>query len=140
MLLQKFYDEASQEVMKERYAPPQVEDYCTEYDGNYKIPGFEVEKEPFKKFPEVRYILHQYLFFYEFQLVLFENYHSVLYNFATKNFLWRLHIFVERGVEKEGTPFPRKTSACSLHYVKFMLLRVWKVVCEFPKRDRSAFN
>lgn len=66
MLLQKFYDEASQEVMKERYAPPQVEDYCTEYDGNYKIPGFEVEKEPFKKFPEVRYILHQYLFFTNF--------------------------------------------------------------------------
>ncbi|KAJ8915216.1 hypothetical protein NQ315_015439 [Exocentrus adspersus] len=51
-LLKKFYEEASEEVRRESSAPPPVEDYCTEYDSNYQIPGFEVDDEPHTKRPE----------------------------------------------------------------------------------------
>lgn len=61
MLLRQFETEAKNEIMQETSTPPVIEEYCTEYDGNYHIPGFKVdddihkrEKELYLKYPLYR--------------------------------------------------------------------------------------
>lgn len=53
MVYKKLYDEATEEIMCERNAPPSVEKYCTEYDGSYgsiiEIKTSETEEEMMKQ-------------------------------------------------------------------------------------------
>ncbi|RZC34192.1 uncharacterized protein BDFB_009557, partial [Asbolus verrucosus] len=55
LLLQKLYDEAADEIMRERNEPPPTEEYCTEYDGNYnrtEITKSEKEEETTRELSE----------------------------------------------------------------------------------------
>ncbi|EEZ98289.1 hypothetical protein TcasGA2_TC000738 [Tribolium castaneum] len=58
-IMKQLYDEAAEEIIRERNEPPPVEKYCTEYDGNYnsnievKKPEHEEEtkKQLYEKYP-----------------------------------------------------------------------------------------
>lgn len=56
IILKELYEEATEEIIRERNAPPPVEKYCTEYDGNYgsniEIKKNELEEEMNKKLYE----------------------------------------------------------------------------------------
>lgn len=48
------FDEVTEEVNRERNKPPPVEEYCTEYDGNYNADGYKNHNEH-EANPEVKY-------------------------------------------------------------------------------------
>lgn len=45
LIEQKLYEEAIEEIERERNMQPEVEEYCTEYNTMFQIPGFEVSDE-----------------------------------------------------------------------------------------------
>lgn len=49
ILLKKFEEEAINEIMEECQNAVTIEEYCTEYDKSFNIPGFEPDDTVFKK-------------------------------------------------------------------------------------------
>ncbi|XP_044756881.1 uncharacterized protein LOC123315297 [Coccinella septempunctata] len=41
LFIKECYEKSYEEAIQDRKKPPPVEEYCTEYDGNYHSPGFE---------------------------------------------------------------------------------------------------
>ncbi|KAF2886045.1 hypothetical protein ILUMI_20128 [Ignelater luminosus] len=45
ILEQKLLEEVAQEIIAENSVPAPIEEYCTEYDGNYNYPGYDPNKK-----------------------------------------------------------------------------------------------
>lgn len=52
LLKKRLYEQMVEEVLKEESQPPPIEEYCTEYDGNFNGDGFQPE-EAYTIEPEV---------------------------------------------------------------------------------------
>ncbi|XP_050310754.1 uncharacterized protein LOC126746503 [Anthonomus grandis grandis] len=53
-LIKKLYEEATAEVLEEQAAHEEPNDYCTEYDGNFKIDNFQTDKAFYLKEPDLQ--------------------------------------------------------------------------------------
>lgn len=52
LLRKQLYEQITDELLKEESEEPPVEEYCTEYDGNFNADGF-LPEEAYKVDPEV---------------------------------------------------------------------------------------
>lgn len=57
LLKKQLFEQMKEEVLEEESQPPPIEEYCTEYDGNFNADGFLPEEDPYKIEPEVRALL-----------------------------------------------------------------------------------
>lgn len=49
-------EEVAQEIIEENSIPPPIEEYCTEYDGNFHYPNYDPNKKK-ERDEEVRQLL-----------------------------------------------------------------------------------
>lgn len=53
LMIRQFEEEALNEFIKEYNEPPPIEEYCTEYDRSFSMPGFKPDDEVFQRNEEM---------------------------------------------------------------------------------------